>query len=95
MAPGLSAEHANPTGLVRRVSLSSAGPFAGHFTVYLVNRKAGLAPGSTMSDIAGDYAKAIEDGIGEPVALHGTSTVWDSITRSGLDGGGLLGWDHR
>jgi hypothetical protein len=33
MAPGLSAEHANQTGLVRRVSLSSAGPFAGHFTV--------------------------------------------------------------
>ena len=85
MAPGLSAEHANPTGLMRRVSLSSADPFAGHFTVYLANRKAGLAPGSTMSDIAGDYAKAIEDDIGEPVALHGTSTGGSVALQLAID----------
>jgi pimeloyl-ACP methyl ester carboxylesterase len=85
MAPGLSAEHANPAGLMRRVSLSSAGPFARHFTVYLANRKAGLAPGSTMSDIAGDYAKAIEDDIGGPVALHGTSTGGSVALQLAID----------
>jgi pimeloyl-ACP methyl ester carboxylesterase len=74
MAPGLSPDHTNPTGLWRRAYLSQATPFADHFTVYLVNRKLGLAPGSTMADIAADYASAIEDAIGEPVMLHGSST---------------------
>ena len=41
---------------------------------YLVNRKAGLAPGATMADIAADYAGAIEQDIGRPVMLHGAST---------------------
>ena len=60
--------------MLRRMNVSGAAPFAEHFTVYLVNRKVGLAPGSTMADIAGDYAHAIENDIGEPVMLHGTST---------------------
>jgi pimeloyl-ACP methyl ester carboxylesterase len=74
MASGLSPEHANPTGVVRRMYLSTAARFAGHFTVYLVNRRVGLAPGATMQDIAADYAAAIDGSIGEPVMLHGTST---------------------
>jgi len=41
--------------------------------VYVTSRKPGLAPGCTMADIAADHAKAIQDGIGEPVAFHGTS----------------------
>jgi len=74
LSPGLSSEHANPTGLWRRMALSWASPFAEHFTVYLAHRSPGLAPGATMTDIAGDYAAAIEHDIGEPVLLHGTST---------------------
>lgn len=74
VAAGLTSEHANPTGMWRRRSLSWAAPFAEHFTVYLVNRRPGLAPGTTMADIAGDYAGAIEHDIGRPVLLHGTST---------------------
>jgi pimeloyl-ACP methyl ester carboxylesterase len=73
MASALTPEHANPTGVWRRMSISRAAPFADHFTVYLVNRKVGLAPKSTMADIAGDYARAIENDIGQPVMLHGTS----------------------
>ncbi len=72
--PGLSPEHANPTGARRRMSLSWAAPFAQHFTVYLVNRKVGLTPGATLADIARDYAGAIEQDIGQPVMVHGTST---------------------
>ena len=74
VAAGLTSEHANPTGAWRRRSLSWAAPFAEHFTVYLVNRRPGLAPGTTMSDIASDYAGAVEHDIGAPVFLHGTST---------------------
>jgi pimeloyl-ACP methyl ester carboxylesterase len=74
VASGLTAEHANPTGLWRRSALSWAAPFAAHFTVYLVNRRPGLLPGATMADLAGDYAATIERDLGEPVLLHGTST---------------------
>ena len=73
MAPGGSTGHASPAGLMRSVSLAAASPFARHFTVYLTSRKPGLAPGCTISGIAGDYAKAIEEDIGAPVMLHGTS----------------------
>ena len=74
VSPGLGSEHANPTGRWRRMAVSWATPFADHFTVYLTNRRPGLPPGTTMSDIAADYATAIETDIGEPVLLHGTST---------------------
>ncbi len=70
----LTPDHRNPTGMMRRASLAWTGPFAEHFTVYVVSRKVGLEPGATMSDIAGHYAAAIEDGIGAPVALYGSST---------------------
>jgi pimeloyl-ACP methyl ester carboxylesterase len=73
MALGGAAEHANPAGVERRISLSTAARFAGHFTVYVTSRKPGLAAGSTMADLATGYAKAIMDDIGEPVALYGTS----------------------
>ena len=85
LASGLSPEHANPTGVWRRMSLSWAAPFAEHFTVYLVNRKAGLAPGATMADIAADYAGAIEQDIGRPVMLHGTSTGGSVALQLAID----------
>jgi pimeloyl-ACP methyl ester carboxylesterase len=73
MAVGGAAEHANPAGVERRISVSTAARFAGHFTVYVTSRRPGLAAGATMADIAADYAKAITDDIGEPVAFYGTS----------------------
>jgi pimeloyl-ACP methyl ester carboxylesterase len=74
VASGLTSEHTNPTGVWRRMSLSWARPFAEHFTVYLVNRRPGLPPDVTMTDIAADYAGAIEHDIGRPALVHGTST---------------------
>ena len=85
MAAGLSPEHANPTGMWRRMYLSSALPFAEHFTVYLANRRVGLAPGATMADIAADYAGAIEKDIGQPVMLHGTSTGGSVALQVAID----------
>jgi pimeloyl-ACP methyl ester carboxylesterase len=73
MAVGGAAEHANPAGLMRRMTVSVAARFAGHFTVYVTSRKPGLPEGCTMAGIAEAYATAIQDGIGEPVAFHGTS----------------------
>ena len=74
VAPGLSSEHANPTGVWRRMSVSWSSAFAEHFTVYFMTRRPGLTAGATLADIAADYAHAIENDIGQPVLLHGTST---------------------
>lgn len=74
MATGLTAEHTNPSGFERRMTLRMMAPFAEYFTVYGANRKPGLVQGATMSDIAGHYAEAIEHDIGEPVFLLGVST---------------------
>lgn len=71
---GLTPEHDLPKGLERRFALSHARPLARDFTVYVVNRKRGLRPGESMSDIAGHLANAIEHDLDEPVFLDGTST---------------------
>jgi pimeloyl-ACP methyl ester carboxylesterase len=73
MALGGAAEHAIPAGFMRRVSLSSAAVFARHFTGYVTSRKPGLAPHCTVAGIAADFAEAIEEDLGGPVAFHGTS----------------------
>ena len=85
VSPGLSSEHANPTGVWRRMALSWAAPFAEHFTVYLVQRKPGLASDATLSDVAADYAEAIERDLGRPVLLHGTSTGGSVALQIAID----------
>jgi pimeloyl-ACP methyl ester carboxylesterase len=85
VAPGLTSEHVNPTGMQRRMTLAWAAPFAQHFTVHLLQRRPGLAPGATMPDIASDYAGAIEDDIGQPVLLHGTSTGGSVALQLAID----------
>jgi pimeloyl-ACP methyl ester carboxylesterase len=85
VASGLTSKHVNPTGVKRRMSLSWVAPFAEHFTVYLLNRRAGLTPGVTMADIAADYAGAIEHDIGGPVMLHGTSTGGSLALQLAID----------
>lgn len=74
MIQGLSPEHDVPKGLERRMAIRSAAPFAPHFTVWYVNRKRGLAPGESMSSIAGHLAEALDHDLREPVALQGVST---------------------
>jgi hypothetical protein len=71
---GLSAEHANPTGLARWVELQTLKPMARHFTVYAVNRKPRLPAGSTTADLAGHYADAIAREFSGPVCVWGIST---------------------
>lgn len=74
MVMELATDHETPTGWERRMALSTATPFARHFTVYAVKGKRGLKPGESMSDIAGHLAEAIEHDVGEAVRLQGTST---------------------
>ena len=70
----LTPTHEALAGMERRMALSNASPFSNHYRVYVVKLKKGLQPGESMSDIARHVATAIEDDIGEPVLLTGTST---------------------
>jgi len=85
MVNGLTPDHEIPTGWERRMVLSSAKPFARHFTVYAVNRKRGLKTGESMSDIAGHLAEAIEHDVGEAVRLQGTSTGGSVALQLAID----------
>jgi len=85
MVPGLTPEHDVPRGWQRRIALASARPLARDFTVYVVNRKQGLQPGESMSDIAGHLANAIEHDLGQPVFLQGTSTGGSVVLQFAVD----------
>jgi pimeloyl-ACP methyl ester carboxylesterase len=74
MAMALTSTHDVPKGMERRTALTRAAVLSEHFRVYVVNRKQGLHPGESMSDIASHLAEAIEADIGAPVFLTGTST---------------------
>jgi pimeloyl-ACP methyl ester carboxylesterase len=82
---GFTAEHANPTGAARRFSLQPLKPLARQFTVYLVNRKPGLPPGSTIADLAGHYARALEWEFSGPVAVMGISTGGSIAQQFAID----------
>jgi pimeloyl-ACP methyl ester carboxylesterase len=82
---GLSAEHANPTGLARRFELQTLKPMARHFTVYAVNRKPGLPAGSTIGDLAGHYADAIAAEFLGPVCIQGISTGGSIAQQFAID----------
>jgi pimeloyl-ACP methyl ester carboxylesterase len=82
---GLTAEHANPTGLGRWFQLQSLKPLARHFTVYVVNRKPALAAGSTIRDLAGHYAEAIAHEFHGPVSVEGISTGGSIAQQFAID----------
>jgi pimeloyl-ACP methyl ester carboxylesterase len=82
---GLSAEHANPTGLDRRFQLQTLKSLARHFTVYAVNRKPGLAAGTTIGDLAGHYAEAIAHEFQGPVSVQGISTGGSIAQQFAID----------
>lgn len=73
-SPGITAHHRLPRGRDLRFELSQLRELARRREVWWVNRRAGLAPGTTMADLAGDYAKVIRNQFGGPVDVLGVST---------------------
>ena len=75
-----------PRGLERWAELSAGvRAFAKHFTVTVPNAPVGIAPGSSMSDIAARYGDAIARDVGEPVFLHGVSTGGSVALQLAID----------
>jgi len=72
--PGLFPSNANPTGLLLRFEMGWLSPLARVFRVYRINRKVGLAPDTTIADLASHYATAIEDRFEGAIAILGFST---------------------
>jgi pimeloyl-ACP methyl ester carboxylesterase len=82
---GLTTAHANPTGLGRWLALWTLNPMARHFSVYAVNRKPGLPPGSTIGDLARHHALAIEHEFPGPVCVTGISTGGSVAQQFAID----------
>jgi pimeloyl-ACP methyl ester carboxylesterase len=72
--PGLFSSNANPTGFSLRFEMGWLSPLARTFRVYRINRKVGLAPHTTMADLASHYATAIEDSFEGAIHILGFST---------------------
>lgn len=72
--PGLTAHHHPPHGLDLRFQRGQCALLAHGREVWWINRRAGLPPGTSMADLALDYAAALRLQFGEPVDVVGVST---------------------
>ena len=83
--PGLGMSNANPAGIQRWGEVRLLAPLARAFTVYRVGRRAGLEPGTTMADLANDYAGALEEEFCGPVDVLGISTGGSVALQLAID----------
>ena len=72
--PGLGMTNANPSGIQRWGEMLLLAPLARTFTVRRISRRAGLASGTKMEDLANDYAVALDEEFRQPVDVLGIST---------------------
>lgn len=72
--PGLLPNHDALTGRARQAQAEQLKPLAVTRRVWWVNRRPHLEPGTTIEEIARDYAIALREKFGEPVDVLGTST---------------------
>jgi len=71
---GLTFENRPMRGMEARFTLGMYSFLSTDYTVFVVNRKKGLAKGSTIKDMGDDYAEMIEQEFGGPVDVIGLST---------------------
>lgn len=74
LLPGLSSNHDLPSGSSRSFELREAQRYAASREVWWVQRRAGLATGTTMAQIADHYATLLADRLEGPVDVVGAST---------------------
>ena len=88
--PGIGMTNANPTGVQRWGEVRLLSPLARAFTVHRVGRRVGLKPGTSITDLAHDYARGLEDGFGGPVDVLGISTGGSVALQLAIDRPGML-----
>src|SRR4028119_2012354 len=71
--PGITLENGPPNRFAAWTHRLGFGRFAGHYTVYVINRRSGMPAGYTTQDMAADYARVIEGELG-PSHVMGFST---------------------
>jgi pimeloyl-ACP methyl ester carboxylesterase len=71
---GLTFENRALSGMDLRFSVSPYRALAKHRRVHIVNRRPGMARGTSLSEMASDYAAAIEADFEPPVDVIGNST---------------------
>lgn len=74
LLPGLTPDHEPPTGSERWFQLRQMRRLAHGRSVWWVNRRRGLAEGSTMADLAEDYATMLLEWQATPIDVVGIST---------------------
>lgn len=72
--PGLTTHHGAPQGMDRAAATGALRGLADRRQVWWVNRRAGLPPGVTMSELAADYAAGLRAHHDAPVDVLGVST---------------------
>jgi pimeloyl-ACP methyl ester carboxylesterase len=83
--PGIGMTNSNPTGIQRWGEVRLLSPLARAFTVYRVGRRVGLKHGTTMADLANDYAVALEEEFDGPVDVLGISTCGSIALQLAVD----------
>jgi pimeloyl-ACP methyl ester carboxylesterase len=83
--PGLTTHHRLPQGMDRSFQVRQLRPLARHYDVWWVQRRQGMASGTTMADIASDYAAALHRRFRDPVDVVGSSTGGSAALQLAAD----------
>ena len=71
---GLEFRHKPPSGIMLRMSTGYLRGLANSYKIYIVNRRPGLPPGYSLSDMSDDYAVMIKNELGGVADIIGVST---------------------
>lgn len=83
--PGLTMTNEVPTGPDRYFQERMFRVLARHHRIHVLARRPGLPAGSTMADLAADYAEAISADIAPSIPLVGTSTGGSAALQFAID----------
>lgn len=89
--PGITGRHRNPPRWQATRLAPGLRALAGRRTAHLLQLRPGLAPGTTMADLADDVADAIREDLGGgPLAVYGVSTGGSVALQLAVDHPGLV-----
>jgi len=71
---GLEFRHKPPSGIMLRMSTGYLRGLTNSYKIYIVNRRPGLPPGYSLSDMSDDYAFMIRNELGGVIDIIGVST---------------------